>query len=139
MRWISTIYELSKENIEEIKVYGVMDGKRIFYSRAHGLALKFQMQYDTYYQDRILRDVLLYGDRYKQSAQKLGYSFRLQGLSQSFDKSALGKARLNAPIGGYLTGDFKTTGTFCRRKAGCGQSAAARKFQVLLPGAADHL
>lgn len=108
----STIYELSKENIDEIKVYGVMDGKTIFYSRAHGLALKFQMQYDTYYQCRILPNVLLYGDRYKQSAQKLGYSFNPRGLNQSYDESGLGKAHLNASIKGYLTGDFKTTGTF---------------------------
>lgn len=108
----STIYELNKDNIEEIKVYGVRDGKTIFYSRAHGLELKFQMQYDTYYGCRILPDVLLYGDRYLKSSGKIGYSFSPDGLGESYQADRLGKNRFNAEIGNYLSKEFKTTGTF---------------------------
>lgn len=108
----STIYELNKDNIQEIKVYGVQDGKTIYYSRAHGLALKFQMQYGIYYQCRILPDVLLYGDRYLKSSENIGYSFNPNGLGETYDKSRLGKNKFNGEIEKYLNKDFKTTGNF---------------------------
>lgn len=108
----STIYELNKDNIAEIKVYGVMDGKTIYYSRAHGLMLKLQMQYDTYFQCRILPDALLYGDRYIKSADKIGYSFNLNGVGESYDQADFGKNRFNTEIGTYLNQDFKTSGAF---------------------------
>lgn len=108
----STIYELNKDNIEEIKVYGVMDGKTIFYSRAHGLMLKLQMQYDTYYQCRILPDVLLYGDRYLRSSEKIGYSFDLRGVGESYSRPDLGKNKFDAEIGDFLNKEFKTSGVF---------------------------
>lgn len=44
----STIYELNKTVIGEIKVYGTMDGKTIYYSRAHGQLLNLERQAGVY-------------------------------------------------------------------------------------------
>ncbi len=107
----STIYYVNKSNISEIKVYGVQNGKTIYYSRAHGLMLKLQLQYDTYFQCLVKRDALLNQNRYLASAQKIGYSFNPAGL-KGYAAPHTASDEFGGAIRSYLTKDFKTSGAF---------------------------
>ena len=108
----STIYEFNKDTIGEVKVYGTIDGKTVYYSRAHGLMLKLQVQYGIYYMSQISSKVLLTENRYKISANKIGYTFNYDGVNKNYDNAKLGKDRFNSKIGEYLNTNFKTSGMY---------------------------
>jgi len=113
----STIYELNREKVSEVKVYGISDGKTIFYSRAHGLMLRLQLQFGVYARARVSTRVLLNGDNYKKSAELIGYEFNIDGLDKSYDYTRLGEDKFSTPVGNYLnsvyniSGDYKGTVT----------------------------
>lgn len=108
----STIYELNKETISEVKFYGTMDGKTVFYSRAHGLMLRLQLQFGTYTKARVSSKVLLANGKYMESAEALGYSFDINGLDRVYDTSELGKNRYSGQMGEYLKSTYNTEGDF---------------------------
>lgn len=108
----STSYEFNKDTIGEVKVYGTLDGKTIFYSRAHGLMLKLQNQYGVYKMSQISSKVLLAEGRYKASADLIGYTFSFNGIDKHYDGSKLGKDEFSSNIGEYLNSAYMTSGTF---------------------------
>ncbi len=108
----STIYELNKETISEVKFYGTMDGKTVFYSRAHGLMLRLQLQFGTYTKARVSSKVLLANGKYMESAEALGYSFDINGLDRVYDTMELGKNRYSGQMGEYLKSTYNTEGDF---------------------------
>ena len=108
----STIYELNKETISEVKFYGTMEGKTVFYSRAHGLMLRLQLQFGTYTKARVSSKVLLANGKYMESAEALGYRFDMKGLDRSYEGMKLGKDRYSGQVGGYLKATYNTEGEF---------------------------
>lgn len=108
----STIYELNKETVSEVKVYGTIDGKTVFFSRAHGLMLRLQLQFGTYTKARVSTKVLLANDNYIKSAETIGYSFNTDGLDKNFDLSKLGKDKYNSQVGEYLNSVYNISGAF---------------------------
>ncbi len=108
----STIYELNRETISEVKFYGTMDGKTVFYSRAHGLMLRLQLQFGTYTKARVSSKVLLANGKYLESAEALGYSFDINGLDRVYDAMELGKNRYSGQMGEYLKTTYNTEGDF---------------------------
>lgn len=108
----STIYELNRETISEVKFYGTMDGKTVFYSRAHGLMLRLQLQFGTYTKARVSSKVLLANGKYMESAEALGYSFDINGLDRVYDTMELGKNRYSGQMGEYLKTIYNTEGDF---------------------------
>ncbi len=108
----STIYELNRETISEVKFYGTMDGKTVFYSRAHGLMLRLQLQFGTYTKARVSSKVLLANGKYLESAEALGYSFDINGLDRVYDTMELGKNSYSGQMGEYLKTTYNTEGDF---------------------------
>jgi len=108
----STIYEFSKDTIGEVKVYGTIDGKTVYYSRAHGLMLKLQQLYGVYKLTQISSMVLLAENRYKISADTIGYDFDYNGIDKNYDSSKLGKDKYSSQISDYLNTTFKTSGAY---------------------------
>ncbi|HEY5587101.1 MAG TPA: carbohydrate ABC transporter permease [Ruminiclostridium sp.] len=109
----STIYELNKTVIGEIKVYGIMDGKTIYYSRSHGLLLKLERQAGVYKLIAATPKVLLADNRYLKSAKDIGYSFNINGIrNKSYNSSTLGKDNISSVIGNNLNGTYKISGDY---------------------------
>jgi ABC-type glycerol-3-phosphate transport system permease component len=116
----STVYELDKENISEVKVYGTLDGKTVYYSRAHGLMLRLQLQYGVYFQARVSSKVLLANDNYIKSADVIGYTFNPEGMDESFKPVNMENDKFSGPIGDYLNNKYEISGDY--RGAGTSQS-----------------
>lgn len=116
----STIYELDKENISEVKVYGTLDGKTVYYSRAHGLMLRLQLQYGVYFQARVSTKVLLAKDNYIKSADIIGYKFSLAGLNKGFEPFDLKNGKYSGQIGDYINSKYGISGDY--RGAGVSQN-----------------
>ena len=108
----STIYEFNKDTISEIKVYGIIDGKTVYYSRAHGLMLKMQQQYGVYNMAQISSKVLLAEDRYKKSADAIGYTLDYNGVEEKYNADRLEKNDFSGKIGDYLSAAYKTSGIY---------------------------
>lgn len=75
-----TAFEYDKNSISEIKVYGSMENQMIYYSRAHYLKLRLEMDYGVYAQVIPSSKTLLYGDRYKKTSDIIGYEYDIDGI-----------------------------------------------------------
>lgn len=103
-------YELETENISEIKVFGIRDGKTIFYSRAHTGLTNLIVGFGVYRTARINKDVLIFGDRYKKSYEEIGYKFDPEGLGEEYSDPKTGTNTLNSAISDVLTNKYPTEG-----------------------------
>lgn len=75
-------FKLPDESIMEIQVYGVKDGKTLFYSRAHQMKLQMERDYGVYKGTAIKSEVLLHEDRYIRACESIGYEFDSDGISK---------------------------------------------------------
>lgn len=82
----SIIYEMNDQGIQEIKMFGNIDGKTVFYTRAHKMRLQAEKGFGVYGQTSINKKTLIMNDRYKKSAELIGYEFNLNGLDKDFYK-----------------------------------------------------
>ena len=80
----------------EISVYGVRDGKTLFYSRAHQMKLQLEKDYGIYAHSAVKKEVLIHGDRYTRACDSFGYEFDVNGLSRT------------APAGSGMAHAFQT-------------------------------
>jgi ABC-type glycerol-3-phosphate transport system permease component len=65
------------------------------------------------YKDRMIeKAILLQADRYKASAEDIGYVFDLKGLSYEYDTEELGKNYVNTVMGEFLTNKYEIEGDF---------------------------
>lgn len=109
----TTVMELNKETLGEVKFYGTIDGKTIYYQRAHTARLKMELDYGIYKNVFMMdRERIFYKDRYKDSAEKLGYEFDLAGLNRKYDAGAIGKNDLNDMVTGELIDENSDRGFF---------------------------
>lgn len=104
----SSIYELDKSSIFEIKYYGRIDNKTIYYSRSHKLGLQLEMDFGVYAQSAVKKDVLLYGDRYKTASDSAKYVFNLEGLDRKIDTG--GKETYSQAIRDFLPNKYGLSG-----------------------------
>jgi ABC-type glycerol-3-phosphate transport system permease component len=108
----SILYELNKDGIFEIKVYGTRGDKTIFYSRVHKMKLQMNVDFGIYKDKMIKSTVLLNGDRYKKSAEDIGYEFNTEGLDYKYTADELGKNYANTTIGEFVTSKYNVEGKF---------------------------
>ncbi|MBP1994426.1 carbohydrate ABC transporter permease [Paenibacillus eucommiae] len=73
-------YERNTDPIYEVKMYGVMDGKTIFYTRAHKAQMRLELDFGIFKASNVNKNVILKNDRYKKSAEKLCYKYDPSGL-----------------------------------------------------------
>lgn len=76
-------YKLPDRSIMEIKVYGMLDGKTVFYSRGHQMKLQMERDYGIYASSAVKQEVLLHGDRYIRACDSIGYQFNTAGLDKT--------------------------------------------------------
>ena len=106
-----TYFETQKDSVGEVKVYGTMDGKTIFYQRAHTMEMKMISKYTTYQNVAAMnRQTLFYNDRHKKAADAIGYQFDLSGVSEAYAVDKLGKNEWNDTVISYLTDESKNRG-----------------------------
>lgn len=84
----ATAFEFDKNSISEIKVYGTIGNKTVFSSRAHMLKLRLELDYGVYGQAIPTRKVLLNAQKYKKSADAVGYTFDLNGIENGNSASS---------------------------------------------------
>jgi ABC-type glycerol-3-phosphate transport system permease component len=114
-----TVSELNKESLGEIKLIGTMGDKNIFYQRAHATQLRLEQDYGVYKNVSVMdRQRLFYDEKYKKSADAIGYQYNVSGIDKEFKTELLGKNDLNNIIMTELLdesydrglhGDFKGT------------------------------
>ncbi len=98
----SVVYQLNQEGIFEVKFYGKVEGKTVYYSRAHKMQLESELYYGIYKKMYPLREVLLSEDRYKKSIKNIGYIFDIKGIDKNYDIKELTKNEINNSFGEYL-------------------------------------
>ena len=84
---IFAMYALSTEfndnAVGEIKVYGQVDGKTVFYQRQHNTALQVQLDYGAYRNvSKFDRETLVNSQRYEQALEVTEYEFDLNGIDR---------------------------------------------------------
>lgn len=106
----STTYEMDKDSIFELKVFGTRNGKNIFYARAHKMQIQMQIDYGLYFNSVPTKDIILANGKYKQAADELGYLYDTDGISKEFNKAELGKNSFNTVVGKYLKDKYDVKG-----------------------------
>lgn len=107
----ATIYELDKDSIGEVRVFGSINGKNVFYQRAHAMYMRLQLDYG--YMKGLLavnRYTLTYNERYKKVSEEIGYSYDISGINENYNVKEIGNSELNEKIIGYLTDESKDRG-----------------------------
>lgn len=90
--------------IGEYKLYGMIDGKTVFYQRQHNMALRIQLDYGAYMGvTRFDRETLTGTDRYQKALQAADYSFDLSGLSIQPTATGADVEQLGAQLTAHLT------------------------------------
>jgi multiple sugar transport system permease protein len=111
-------HELNKDGIFEIKVYGILDNKTIFYSRVNKMRLQMNLDYGVYKGMTVREDLLLTNEKYTKSAEEIGYEFNLEGLDRKIDLSQADKNYTNDLMKKYLSENFKIKGRFIGTRLG---------------------
>lgn len=104
-------YKLSADSIMEIAVYGVRDGKTLFYSRAHQMKLQLEKDYGIYAHSAVKKEVLIHGDRYNRACDSIGYEFDAAGLSRTAPSDSGTANHFQPEVTELLTGKYPLSGT----------------------------
>jgi len=107
----STVYQFDKDSVGEIKFYGIKDGKPIFYSRAHRMELRLELDYGIYKRMSIQKSTIILNDKYKTAIEKIGYQFDENGLNISIPKLSEG-ALEDKLISHFHNENYQTEGTY---------------------------
>ncbi|OAB45750.1 carbohydrate ABC transporter permease [Paenibacillus antarcticus] len=107
----ATNYEYPRESIFEIEVYGMLNNKTIFYSRAHKMKLELIRDFGVYQSSVVKSDVLLYGDRYIRANDSIGYQFDPKGLDRVPELDHLDDS-YSPTLTSLLSDSYKTNGKF---------------------------
>lgn len=111
MAMYTTYFELNKNSIWEVKVYGEINGRTIYHQRAHGMFLRLQLDYGIYMNVIKMNRVTLFtGDKHIKSAEKIKYDYAIQGIKKGYDASLLGNNDLNGEIVNLLNDESKDRG-----------------------------
>lgn len=108
---MSTVTEMPKESIFEIKYYGTMDGKVIYYSRDHRTEIDLEKDNGAFKGVAVTTKTLLTGDRWKKAIQNFGYEFNRKGLQQE-GISKFQTETLNQTVENFITTTYTLHGDF---------------------------
>lgn len=107
----STLYEFDRSSIGEIKYYGIMNGKTIFYSRSHRAHLKLEADYGIYKGIQVNKNTISLNNKHIDEMDKIGYLFNTDGIDKnynSFENSDFSKQMEEKFNDNYdLDGQFK--------------------------------
>ena len=106
----SSIHELTRDSIFEVKFVGTMNGRDIFYSRAHRMKLELEKDTGVYANASINRKVLLYEDRYKRASNRIGYEFESNGLQKNRQIENREKDNTYEKVHSNLTNQYEANG-----------------------------
>ncbi|MGL4737063.1 MAG: carbohydrate ABC transporter permease [Cellulosilyticaceae bacterium] len=106
----SSVYELSRDAIFEVKFIGTMHGKNIFYARAHRMYLDLEKDTGIYANGSMSKKVLLYEDRYTRASERLGYQFDLEGIEQGKNVEGEQVGEIYEKVASNLSGKYETNG-----------------------------
>ena len=109
---LSTIYELPKESLFEVKFYGTMNGKTVYYARAHRGRIDLEKDQGVFQGVAITAQTLDYPERIQRAIDSMGYKFDLNGLNQTVDAAQLGQNELNETVGNFLQDTYGLNGNF---------------------------
>ena len=109
---LSTIYELPKDSLFEVKFYGTMNGKTVYYARAHRGRIDLEKDQGVFQGVAITAQTLDYPERIQRAIDSMGYKFDLNGLDQTIDAAQLGQNELNETVGNFLQDTYGLNGNF---------------------------
>ena len=105
--------ELESSSVWEIKVFGTLEGRTVFYQRAHSMFLRLQLDDPggAYQSVSVIDRTRIFAvnsyakppmEKYLLNAKKTGYSFALSGIGGDFNAALLGRNDLEPRISGSL-------------------------------------
>lgn len=110
--------EFDGEAVGEYKVYGVIDGKTVFYQRQHNMALRIQLDYGAYMGvTKFDRETLTGTERYDKALAASEYEFDRNGLSYQPEANEADINQIGSKItahlsdrenGSWIEGNIKT-------------------------------
>ncbi|WP_053984864.1 carbohydrate ABC transporter permease [Niameybacter massiliensis] len=106
----SSVYELTRDSLFELKFVGTMNGEDIFYSRAHRMKLELEKDTGVYANASINRKVLLYEDRYIRASNKIGYTFDRNGIQKAHNITTVEKDEIYDKVSKNLADKYETNG-----------------------------
>ena len=109
---LTTIYEMPRESIFEIKFYGTRDGDVIYYARSHRARIDLEKDHGVFKGVAITSRTLDYPERIQRTVDSMGYEYNPMGLDESFDESILSRNSLNDSIRDFIVNDYGINGQF---------------------------
>ncbi|MGL5676175.1 MAG: carbohydrate ABC transporter permease [Cellulosilyticaceae bacterium] len=106
----SSIHELKRDSIFEIKFVGTMNGTTIFDSRAHRMKLELEKDTGVYANASMTKKVLLYEDRYTRASEKIGYTFNKEGITKVKSLGDVPQDALYEKVVSNLSGKYEANG-----------------------------
>ena len=109
---IFAMYALSTEfndnAVGEIKVYGQIDGKTVFYQRQHNTALQVQLDYGAYRNvSKFDRKTLVESQRYQKALDVTDFTFDPNGIDKAPKADQQDLDGLSSQMTGHLTDEEK--------------------------------
>ena len=109
---LTTIYEMPRESIFEIKFYGTRDGDVIYYARSHRARIDLEKDHGVFKGVAITSRTLEYPERIQRTIDSMGYEYDPAGLDKSYDESLIGQNKLDDTIRGFIVNDYGINGKF---------------------------
>lgn len=106
---MSTVTEMPKDSIFEIKFYGTMDGETIYYSRDHRMEIDLVKDNGAFKGVSVTTRTLLNGNRWKKAMETFGYQFDPSGLNKTLPE--IEHEELNQRLEAFMTTDYELHGT----------------------------
>lgn len=107
---LSTIYEMPKESLFEIKFYGVQNGKTIYYARSHRARIDLEKDQGVFQGVAITQQTLANPERIQRTVDSMGYEFDPNGLDRTYDAQLLGQNDLQPKLAGFLKDTYGLQG-----------------------------
>jgi len=97
--------------IYEVRVYGVIDGKTVFYTRGQKARCTLEIKFGVINSKGIInKTVLQSDDKYKKVIEAFGYKFNRDGISDKYDAGDLSKNSWDSSIKEVLIPDYGLNG-----------------------------
>ncbi|MBO1004764.1 carbohydrate ABC transporter permease [Pseudogracilibacillus auburnensis] len=109
-----TYTQQRKEGITAIEIYGKIDGKTVFHSRAHTSHLTLENDYGVYKRTNPTQKVLLGKERYLKFMDNIGYEFDLNGIDKEYSKETEKEKALVEKVQDNFAEDFELNGNLVK-------------------------
>ncbi|MEG0616363.1 MAG: carbohydrate ABC transporter permease [Oscillospiraceae bacterium] len=106
---VSSVYEMPKDSIFEIKFYGTMHGKTIYYARAHRTRIDLEKDNGVFKGIAITQKTLVGANRCEKAVNSLGYTFDRNGIAKKPTPN-LQTGELNTKAEQFLCDKYQLSG-----------------------------